>query len=98
MSVSNDSRLSDTNFSKSDSFTGDNSSGSYESRQVHINNLYKIVEYCENVIDCRRSLQLNYFAEQFSREQCLANRDMACDNCLKRDCFKVIWLLFVSNV
>lgn len=54
-----------------------------------MNNLYKIVEYCENLIDCRRTLQLNYFAEQFSREQCLANRDMACDNCLKRDCFKV---------
>ncbi|KAJ6647364.1 Bloom syndrome protein like [Pseudolycoriella hygida] len=67
----------------------ENTSGSYESRQVHMNNLYKIVEYCENVIDCRRTLQLNYFAEQFSREQCLANRDMACDNCLKRDCFKI---------
>lgn len=54
----------------------------YEAKRVHIQNLQKIVGYCENVIDCRRSLQLNYFAEHFTREQCLATYDTACDNCV----------------
>lgn len=55
---------------------------SYEAKRIHINNLYKIVEYCENVIDCRRGIQLNYFGETFQRSQCLADRSTACDNCL----------------
>ncbi|XP_031636552.1 Bloom syndrome protein homolog [Contarinia nasturtii] len=58
---------------------------SLEVKRVHTNNLRKIVNYCENVIDCRRSIQLNYFAENFTREQCLAERDTACDNCLNND-------------
>lgn len=55
---------------------------SYEAKQVHTQNLYKIVDYCENVIDCRRAIQLNYFGEAFHRDQCLSNRSSACDNCL----------------
>lgn len=58
------------------------SKASIETKRVHTNNLKKIVNYCENVIDCRRSIQLNYFAENFTRQQCLAERDTACDNCL----------------
>lgn len=58
---------------------------SIEVKRVHTNNLRKIVNYCENVIDCRRAIQLNYFAENFSRAQCLANRDTACDNCLNNE-------------
>lgn len=58
---------------------------SLEAKRVHTNNLRKIVNYCENVIDCRRAIQLNYFAENFSRGQCLANRDTACDNCLNSE-------------
>lgn len=58
---------------------------SLEVKRVHTNNLRKIVNYCENVIDCRRAIQLNYFAENFSRAQCLANRDTACDNCLNNE-------------
>lgn len=54
----------------------------YEAKRVHIQNLQKIVNYCENVIDCRRAIQLNYFAEYFTRDQCLASFDTACDNCL----------------
>lgn len=56
---------------------------SYEAKQVNIQNLNKIVNYCENVADCRRTQQLEYFAEHFTREQCLENRLTACDNCLK---------------
>lgn len=58
---------------------------SLEVKRVHTNNLRKIVNYCENVIDCRRSIQLNYFAENFTRQQCLAERDTACVNCLNND-------------
>lgn len=58
---------------------------SMEVKRVHTNNLRKIVNYCENVIDCRRSIQLNYFAENFTREQCLSERETACDNCLNID-------------
>lgn len=58
---------------------------SLEVKRIHTNNLRKIVNYCENVIDCRRSIQLNYFAEYFTREQCLENRDTACDNCLNNE-------------
>lgn len=54
----------------------------FEAKRVHVQNLQKIVGYCENVIDCRRSLQLNYFAEHFTREQCLSTFDTACDNCV----------------
>lgn len=58
---------------------------SMELKRVRTNNLRKIVNYSENVIDCRRSIQLNYFAENFTREQCLADRETACDNCLNND-------------
>lgn len=61
------------------------SSITYEAKRVHINNLQKIVNYCENVIDCRRAIQLNYFAEYFTRDQCLAEHATACDNCLNNE-------------
>lgn len=53
-----------------------------EAKRVHTQNLQKIASYCENVIDCRRSIQLNYFAEQYTRDQCLQLIDTACNNCL----------------
>lgn len=53
-----------------------------DAKRVHTQNLQKIVNYAENVIDCRRSIQLNYFAEYFTREQCLESYDTACDNCV----------------
>lgn len=69
---------------------------SFAAKEVHMTNLKKIVEYCENVVDCRRSMQLNYFAEHFTSEQCLENPATACDNCLKKREFKVSfkkWML-----
>jgi bloom syndrome protein len=33
------------------------------------------------MVDCRRALQLDYFGEHFTREQCLLNKPSACDNC-----------------
>lgn len=72
----------------------DDRSLSYDAKQVHCNNLKKIVDYCENILDCRRSLQLNYFAEHFTREQCLSNKESACDNCLKKGAYKVGFIFY----
>ena len=40
-------------------------------------NLNKMVTYCENCIDCRRTMQLAYFGEHFDKAQCHGT----CDNC-----------------
>ncbi|XP_072758211.1 uncharacterized protein Blm isoform X2 [Anoplolepis gracilipes] len=48
---------------------------------THMDNLFKMVAFCENTTDCRRSLQLNYFGEIFNRQQCISNKTTACDNC-----------------
>ncbi|XP_068153147.1 recQ-like DNA helicase Blm [Drosophila tropicalis] len=56
----------------------------YNVKKMHIDNLYRIVGYCENITDCRRAQQLDYFGEHFTSEQCLENRKTACDNCLKK--------------
>nr|XP_050869431.1 recQ-like DNA helicase Blm [Vespula vulgaris] len=49
--------------------------------KTHMDNLFKMVSFCENKTDCRRALQLNYFGEIFNREKCIANKSTACDNC-----------------
>lgn len=59
-------------------------------KQVSMNNLDLVVNFCENMMDCRRVLQLNYFGEHFTREQCLANRQSACDNCTRVLQYKVM--------
>ncbi|KAH8359399.1 hypothetical protein KR093_006512 [Drosophila rubida] len=56
----------------------------YHVKKIHVDNLHRIVGYCENLTDCRRAQQLDYFGEHFTSEQCLANRQTACDNCLKK--------------
>lgn len=61
----------------------------YNSKQVHITNLNRIVGYCENITECRRALQLEYFGEHFTSEECLQNRETACDNCLRKKEIKV---------
>lgn len=53
-----------------------------EALKTHLDNLYKIVHFCENIADCRRALQLNYFGEMFDRQLCIANSETTCDNCL----------------
>lgn len=58
-----------------------NDNGTQDSKRVHIQNLYRIVSYCENKADCRRTLQLNYFGEQFDGSKCISNKETACDNC-----------------
>ncbi|XP_025411035.1 Bloom syndrome protein homolog isoform X1 [Sipha flava] len=65
-------------------------SGTAESKKVHVQNLFRIVSYCENKADCRRTLQLNYFGETFNDNQCISNKETACDNCQNKASFKYI--------
>lgn len=58
-----------------------------------MDNLQRIVGYCENITDCRRAQQLDYFGEHFTSEQCLENRSTACDNCLKKRSYQKIDVL-----
>lgn len=41
-------------------------------------------------MDCRRTLQLDYFGENFSKEECLKIPDTSCDNCSRKTKFKEI--------
>ncbi|KAG7204709.1 hypothetical protein KM043_005123 [Ampulex compressa] len=53
--------------------------------KTNMDNLFKMVSFCENRTDCRRAQQLNYFGEIFDRNECLANRTTTCDNCRCKD-------------
>lgn len=53
---------------------------------THLNNLFEMISFCENVTDCRRKLQLEYFGERFDRQQCMSNTITACDNCSYKVC------------
>jgi len=53
-----------------------------ETRKTHIDNLFRVVQYCENKIDCRRSQQLHYFGEtHFNPAACKEDTTTTCDNC-----------------
>ncbi|KYB26388.1 Bloom syndrome protein homolog-like Protein [Tribolium castaneum] len=47
----------------------------------HYENLYQMVSFCENIVDCRRYLQLIHLGEKFDRKICMENKAMMCDNC-----------------
>jgi bloom syndrome protein len=49
-------------------------------RNVHFQNLRRMVEFCENQVECRRTSLLEYFGEHFSRADC----HDTCDNCKAR--------------
>ena len=61
----------------------------FDVKKIHVENLNRIVGYCENITDCRRAQQLDYFGEHFTREECLQSRQSACDNCLKQKQYQV---------
>jgi bloom syndrome protein len=59
-----------------------NGNGSnYEVYKVHLDNLYRMSQYCDNRTDCRRSQILEYFGEIFDRKVCLESAQTICDNC-----------------
>ncbi|KAF6139378.1 hypothetical protein GIB67_026220 [Kingdonia uniflora] len=47
--------------------------------RIHVENLLRMVGYCENDVDCRRLLQLIHFGENFDPANCRKT----CDNCSK---------------
>lgn len=49
-------------------------------RNVHLQNLRRMTEFCENQVECRRTSLLEYFGEHFSSEDC----HQTCDNCKNR--------------
>ncbi len=64
--------------------------GDYEVFKVHVDNLYRMSQYCDNNTDCRRAQILEYFGEIFDRKKCIESKmNTACDNCqtLKANAF-----------
>ena len=54
--------------------------GTYVQQRRHLDNLYRMVQYCENESDCRRAQLLEYFAERFDHKVCKGS-STPCDNC-----------------
>lgn len=55
----------------------------HQLERMHLDNLYRMVQYCENEADCRRVQLLEYFGENFDPALC-KNGSTPCDNCLSR--------------
>ncbi|RZF42700.1 hypothetical protein LSTR_LSTR001495 [Laodelphax striatellus] len=64
--------------------------GNRSSIEIHLQNLWTIVRFCEDKKHCRRFLQLKYFDEHYDRQQCIANVATTCDNCLEKDNFRMV--------
>ncbi|XP_055479598.1 recQ-like DNA helicase BLM [Psammomys obesus] len=63
--------------------------GNYHTKEMHFNNLYSMVHYCENITECRRIQLLAYFGEKgFNPEFCKKHPDVSCDNCCKTKDYK----------
>jgi superfamily II DNA helicase RecQ len=55
----------------------DKGEGDRVQKQQQRDNLREVIQYCENKVDCRRQLVLQYFGERFEKSQC----HRTCDNC-----------------
>ncbi|NXM76833.1 BLM protein, partial [Serilophus lunatus] len=63
--------------------------GNSHTRQTHFNNLYSMVHYCENVVECRRVQLLAYFGEtNFNPSFCKQHPEVICDNCSRKKDYK----------
>ncbi|XP_035192061.1 Bloom syndrome protein [Oxyura jamaicensis] len=63
--------------------------GNSHTRETHFNNLYSMVHYCENVVDCRRIQLLAYFGEtNFNPNFCKDHPEVICDNCSRKKDYK----------
>ncbi|XP_038070816.1 Bloom syndrome protein homolog isoform X2 [Patiria miniata] len=70
----------------------------YEVTKVHLDNLYRMVQFCENSVDCRRVQLLNYFGETtYTKEKCLQNRQTACDNCLSGSAYSTVDMTSIAK-
>ncbi|KAJ2740201.1 ATP-dependent DNA helicase sgs1, partial [Coemansia sp. BCRC 34301] len=61
-------------------FMIDRGDGDWEVKERQRQQLRQVVQFCENITDCRRQLVLSYFGEQFDVEKC----NKSCDNCRKQ--------------
>lgn len=57
-------------------------------KRTHLDNLYRMVYFCENKTDCRRVQMLEYFGEIFNKDLCLSSPLTACDNCLCKETYE----------
>ncbi|EED44340.1 ATP-dependent DNA helicase recQ [Enterocytozoon bieneusi H348] len=51
-----------------------------EQKQRQKEELFNVVKYCENKVECRRKQVLKYFNEEFSSDMC----NKTCDNCITK--------------
>ncbi|KAH0783247.1 hypothetical protein KY290_002845 [Solanum tuberosum] len=59
--------------------------------ETNVENLLRMVSYCENEVDCRRLLQLIHFGEKFESTNCRKTCDNCCktQNCIEKDVTEV---------
>ncbi|XP_028678955.2 recQ-like DNA helicase BLM isoform X3 [Erpetoichthys calabaricus] len=63
--------------------------GNKDTKQTHYNNLYSMVHFCENLVECRRSQLLAYFGENdFNPSFCREHPEVICDNCSRSKQYK----------
>ncbi|XP_077452980.1 recQ-like DNA helicase BLM isoform X2 [Stigmatopora argus] len=64
--------------------------GDKNTKATHFNNLQNMVQFCENMMECRRIQLLAYFGEiKFNRHFCKENPDATCDNCSRPNQYKI---------
>ncbi|KZO95869.1 ATP-dependent DNA helicase [Calocera viscosa TUFC12733] len=59
----------------------DESDASPEQKERQRMDLQRVVQYCQNITDCRRTQVLQYFDEEFLSQNC----NKTCDNCMSND-------------
>ena len=59
--------------------------GNTVSRTTHFNNLDQMIKYSEELSECRRVLQLQYFGEVFDGSRWGLMKGTSCDNCERRE-------------
>lgn len=64
--------------------------------QIHLENLTRMANFCDNKMDCRRALQLEYFGEKYDRRKCIAKKSTSCDNCRRKVSFNRQTLTLLS--
>lgn len=60
----------------------------FQAQNVHKANLTRVVQFCENKVDCRRIQMLQYFGEVFDKRFCVNHPKAACDNCLSKGSYQ----------
>ncbi|ELU13361.1 hypothetical protein CAPTEDRAFT_91032 [Capitella teleta] len=66
--------------------------------EVHLDNLFRMINYCENKADCRRSQQMSYFGEILDRRHCAQMPRAVCDNCSSTETFTEIDATEIAKV